>query len=365
MGIVDKIKDIEEEMARTQKNKATEHHLGLLKCKLAKLRSQLLAPESGPGGKGEGFEVTKSGDARVVLVGFPSVGKSTILSELTETKSEQAAYEFTTLTCIPGVLNYNGANVQLLDMPGIIEGAARGKGRGRQVVACARTADLILMMMDATKGDTQRKKLEKELHEVGIRLNEQRPDIYFKVKKGGGVAFNSTVNLTHVTEKMVRSILHQYRIFHAEVLFRQDATVDQFIDILEEGQRSYIPCLYVYNKIDSITMEEVDTLARLPHSVVISCNMNLNMDYLLEKMWEYLNLVRCYTKRHGDPPNFQEALILRQGSTVRDVCRGIHRDFEHQFKTAMVWGRSAKHTPQRVGLGHTLLDEDVIQLVKK
>ncbi|XLR69305.1 hypothetical protein HN51_016399 [Arachis hypogaea] len=94
-------------MERTQKNKATAHHLGLLKAKLAKLRRELLTPSSkGAGGAGEGFDVTKSGDLRVGLVVFPSVGKSTLLNKLTGTFSEVASYEFTTLTCIPGVITY-------------------------------------------------------------------------------------------------------------------------------------------------------------------------------------------------------------------------------------------------------------------
>ena len=68
MGILEKIAEIEAEMARTQKNKATEHHLGLLKGRIARLRTQL--EEGGPKkGAGEGFMVAKSGDARISLIG--------------------------------------------------------------------------------------------------------------------------------------------------------------------------------------------------------------------------------------------------------------------------------------------------------
>ena len=108
MGILEKIKEIEHEMKITQKNKATSSHLGLLKARLCKLRRELLNPDGGKtsSGPGEGFAVAKSGDARVALIGFPSVGKSSLLAKLTNTKSEAAAYEFTTLTCIPGNSTY-------------------------------------------------------------------------------------------------------------------------------------------------------------------------------------------------------------------------------------------------------------------
>lgn len=98
-------------MARTQKNKATEGHIGMLKAKLAKLKRETIEASSKSVGPGDGFEVAKNGDARVGLIGFPSVGKSTMLSKLTETKSRIAEWEFTTLTCIPGVLNYKGAKI--------------------------------------------------------------------------------------------------------------------------------------------------------------------------------------------------------------------------------------------------------------
>lgn len=112
---IQKIQEIEAEMARTQKNKATNAHLGSLKAKIAKLKREIMEPKGGSGGgAGAGFEVTKSGDARVGLIGFPSVGKSTLLSKLTGTHSEVAAYEFTTLTCIPGTFRYKGCKIQLL-----------------------------------------------------------------------------------------------------------------------------------------------------------------------------------------------------------------------------------------------------------
>ncbi|XP_054763031.1 developmentally-regulated GTP-binding protein 2-like [Lytechinus pictus] len=364
MGILEKIAEIEREIARTQKNKATEYHLGLLKAKLAKYRSQLLEPTGKSGAKGEGFDVMKSGDARVALIGFPSVGKSTLLNTLTKTHSESAAYAFTTLTCIPGVIEYNGANIQLLDLPGIIEGAAQGKGRGRQVIAVARTADLVVMMLDANKGDVQKNLLEKELETVGLRLNKQRPNIYFKQKKGGGVSFNSTCTLTKCNEKLVYMILHEYKIFNAEVLFREDCSPDEFIDVIN-ANRIYLPCIYVYNKIDQTSIEEVDRIAHQPHCLVISCEMKLNLDYLLEKVWEYLNLICLYTKKRSHRPDFEEGIIMRRGCSVEHVCHSIHRTLAERFKYALVWGTSTKYSPQRVGLTHLVHHEDVIQVVKK
>lgn len=365
MGILEKISEIEKEIARTQKNKATEYHLGLLKAKLAKYRSELLEPSKGSSSsKGEGFDVMKSGDARVAMIGFPSVGKSTLLNTLTDTKSEAGAYEFTTLTCIPGVIPYNGANIQLLDLPGIIEGASGGKGRGKQVIAVARTADLIIMMLDAAKGEIQKILLEKELETCGIRLNRRKPNIYFKIKKGGGIAFNSTLTLTKMSEKMVQLILHEYKIFNAEVLFREDCTADDFIDVIQ-GNRVYLPCVYVYNKIDCVSLEEVDRLARSDNTCVISCIDKLNLDYLLELIWEELALRRIYTKKRGEPPDFTEAIIMRKGAAVEHVCHRVHRTLVDQFKYALVWGTSTKYSPQRVGISHVLDDEDVIQIMKK
>ena len=223
--------------------------LTLLFCcsKLARLRAQLLEPTPGAGsGGGSGFDVSKSGDARIALVGFPSVGKSTFLSKITKTKSEVAAYSFTTLTAIPGVLEYGGAEIQILDLPGIIEGASEGKGRGRQVISAAKvyrhdhllyhtpsrswhsgvppfhsspltvlqTSDLILMILDATKKAEQRALLEAELEAVGIRLNRDPPNIYLNHKKAGGMKITFQAPPKYIDEKMVYKILRDYKMLN-------------------------------------------------------------------------------------------------------------------------------------------------------
>lgn len=216
-------------------------------------------------------------------------------------------------------------------------------------------------MLDATKGPKPRELLEKELNAVGIRLNRSKPNIYFKVKKGGGITFNATQMLTHLNAKVVEKLLHEFKIFNAEVLVREDATVEDFIDVIL-GNRKYIPALYCYNKVDQISIEEVDRLARQPHTVVVSCEMDLNMEYLVEQIYRNLSLVRVYTKKRGEYPDFDGGLILRKGATIQNVCDLIHKSIKDDFKYALVWGKSAKHSPQRCGLAHFVMDEDVVSL---
>lgn len=254
--------------------------------------------------------MARNGDARVALIGFPSVGKSSLLSHLTATDSQVANFEFTTLTCIPGVLQYKGSKIQVLDLPGIIEGAAHGAGRGKEVIAVARSADAILIVLDAGKEglSKHREILERELETVGIRLNQRPPDVTVsKRKTGGGVKFASTVTQTKLgpdPEKVVSQILREYKLNSADVLAREEITVDQLVDVVQ-GNREYKPCLYLYNKIDTVTIEEVDQLARMPHSIVGSVHKGFNIgqpledDLLKQKLWQYLGLTRVYTKRKG------------------------------------------------------------------
>lgn len=369
MTTVQKIKEVEDEMARTQKNKATSYHLGQLKAKLAKLKRELINPSSGGGGGGGGlgFDVARTGIASVGFVGFPSVGKSTLMSKLTGTHSEVSEIDFTTLTTVPGTVKVHGAPIQILDLPGIIEGAADGRGRGRQVIAVARTCNLIFIVLDVLKPLGDKTIIETELEGFGIRLNKTPPNITVRKKERGGVAITNTVPLTNIDHDEIKAILSEYRLNNCDVAIRQPgANADDLVDVIE-GNRVYIPAIYVLNKIDAISIEELDLLYKIPMSVPVSSREWMNVDELIEKMWETLNLVRVYTKPRGLAPDYSSPVVLRRGKcTIEDFCNNIHKEIAKQLKYAIVWGASAKHARgQKVGLEHVLEDEDVVHISKK
>lgn len=108
---------------------------------------------------------------------------------------------------------YNGAKIQMLDLPGIIQGAKDGKGRGRQVIAVAKQCNLIFIVLDVNKPLTDKRIIEQELEGFGIRINKQPPNIVFRKKDKGGINVTSTVPLTHLDAEVSHNYLFIYIIF--------------------------------------------------------------------------------------------------------------------------------------------------------
>ena len=232
MGIPEKIKAIQVEMARTQINKATEHHIGLLKAKIAKLKREQEADQVKKSSKkSDGFDVKRTGDATVVFIGLPSVGKSTLLNKLTGSKSAIGAFQFTTLTVVPGVLEHRGARIQMLDLPGIIKGASTGKGLGRRILSVARSADIVLLVLDVFQ-PYHEDVLVKELGNIGIRLNQKPPNIVIEKSTTGGIAIAQQVKLKKMSEKLFKEILNVYGYTSARVVIREDIDSEQLIDFV-------------------------------------------------------------------------------------------------------------------------------------
>jgi ribosome-interacting GTPase 1 len=375
MGIPEKIKEIQDQIHRTQINKATEFHIGLLKAKIARLKREMQENVHGKtmhsGGENIGFDVRKTGDATVVLIGLPSVGKSTLLNSLTNAKSRVASYQFTTLTAVPGMLHYRGAKIQLLDLPGIIEGASGGKGFGKRVLSVARSADLILIVLDVFQPH-HLGVLKKELAEGGIRLDEQPPNILIEKTSTGGISVNAQVPIK-ASERLIKEIMRLYGLHNGRLIIREpNLTDDQLIDVLS-GNRIYVPSLIVLNKIDLVNASFVQEVKSKivgnnnknnNNFIAVSADSGINIDVLKEAIYQRLGFIRVYMRPKGGETDFKEPLIIKNGATVQDVCNKIHRNMTKNFRYGLVWGKSAKFAGQKVGLDHKLADEDVLTIAK-
>ena len=366
MGIPEKIKAIQDEIHRTQINKATEHHVGLLKAKIAKLkREQETEQVKKSSKKQDGFDVKRTGDATVVFIGLPSVGKSTLLNRLTGSKSAIGAYQFTTLTVVPGVMNYRGARIQVLDLPGIIKGASTGKGLGRRILSVARSADIVLLVLDVFQ-PYHEDVLINELGNIGIRLNQTPPNIVIEKSTTGGIAVAQQTKLKKMSEKLLKEILNVYGYTSARVVIREDITSEQLIDFIN-GNKTYAKGITILNKIDLVDDKFVKNVSKKLKTDFIptSADSNKNINQLKERIYNELKFIRIYLRPKGGETDFKEPLIVRKGNTVADVCNKLHRNMKKDFRFGLVWGKSVKFGGQRVSLNHVLIDEDVLTVVKK
>jgi len=363
--IEDKIKDIEDEIRKTPYNKATQQHIGRLKAKLSRLREESReAEEARKAGRGGGYySVKKSGDATIILVGLPSVGKSTLLNDLTNAKSKTANYAFTTLTVEPGMMEYKGAIMQILDVPGLVEGASKGKGRGKEVLSVVRSADLVLMRIDVFNLK-QHNVITKELFNAGVRLNSRPPDVKIKRKSKGGITVNATIELTKIDKKTVKGILQEYGYHNANIVIREDVSIDELIDVIS-GNRIYTPGLVALNKVDLVKgdyLNEVSTQLKEEY-LPISATTGKNVEKLKEAIYNKLKFIRVYLKPQGEEADLEEPIILIDGTTIADVCDRLHTQIKTDFRYARVWGSSVKYGGRMVGMGHVLKDEDVLTIV--
>lgn len=356
-----KIKELEEELKKTKYNKATQGHIGLVKAKIALLKEKQESRVQKKTGKSEhGYTVRKSGDATVLLLGFPSTGKSTLLNKLTNQESEVAAYAFTTLSVIPGMLDYKQAKIQILDVPGIVSGAASGKGRGKEVLAVIRNADLVLIIVDIIQPE-QYHAILREVWESDIRINKVRPEVYIKKGSIGGIKIGKTVPLD-VSDTTLKRILQEFRINNADVLIRSVIDVDDFIDCINANKK-YLPAIVCLNKIDLVPAATVSRVKKeINADIAVSAEKSLNLEPLKELIFQRLDFMRIHLKEPRKDADMLKPLIITRNSTIRDVCMKLHRDFVDKFKFARVWGSSAKFPAQKVMLAHVLQDKDVLEI---
>ena len=367
--IKDRIEELETELRNTKVNKRTEMAVGLLKSKISKLKEELEAKLSKGGGKGEGFAVRKEGDATVGLLGKPSVGKSTLLGKVTNKESKIGAYEFTTLDVIPGLLHFKHTNLQILDLPGIINQAADNRGFGKKVLSVVRACDLVVLVVDAKNPIEELEMLLCESEKAKIRFNSQRPNVEIKRMSYGGisVALNNSSEL--IPYGFIKQVLNDMKYVNAEVvIYEKNLSPADFVDACYDNLE-YKRAVVCLNKIDLFWDDEINEKVSLvrkkfPQFDVfgVSAEKSVNLDGFKEFIWGKLGFIWVYLKERKSEPDMQKPLVARYGDTVEKICLKIHKEMLSKFKYAKVKGNSVKFDWQRVGLSHVVEDKDIIEI---
>jgi hypothetical protein len=345
------IEAIEEEIRTTPHHKGTEHHIGRLRARLARLKDEELESSTRKGGGGGGgYAVKKQGDATIVLVGPPSAGKSTLINKLTNAESKVAPYAFTTVTVVPGMMVYQNAYIQILDIPGLIEGAMEGKGEGKRVLSVARGADLLVIMTDTERADLL-STMEKELHGAGIRINQKRPEVLVDKKPGGGVILHTNIR-QDLDKETIKEIAQEFGIKNGDITLKETVTIDSLIDVFSSS-RVYIPAIFVVNKVD---LHDISHVSGEGEVMPISAQEGIGLENFKERVWKALGLARVYLVGPDEKPNYENPIIMRKGQTLKEVAEKIGPDFASDKKLAKIWGEGAQFPGQEVSLTTKVLE---------
>lgn len=293
---------LEEMMQTIPKHKGTEKMQGDIKRKMAKIREGMRS-----GGKGarrkELYKVEKEGAGQVVMVGPPNSGKSQLLGAMTRATPEVADYPFTTRVPLPGMVQWENIQVQLVDMPPIAEETSQS-----WLWAALRLADALLLVLDAGDDDV---------------LTQAEEVIDFM---GSNNVFIKNEGERTLSEKKALCAATKADLPGA----------DDRIGLLGEVLGDHVEIV----PVSALTGQGLDTLAS-------------------RMFFDLLGRIRVYTRPPGKKPNFREPFVLDRGTTVLGAAREIHKEIAETLKYARVWGKGV-FDGQMVPKDHILNDGDII-----
>ncbi|MCX6704469.1 MAG: 50S ribosome-binding GTPase [Candidatus Woesebacteria bacterium] len=351
LTIDEQIAQIEEVLRKTRHHKATNGFIGAMRAKIARLKDREIemSGKSGGGG-GTSFSVKKQGDAMVVLVGPPSAGKSTLINQMTNAESKVAPYAFTTVTVIPGMLKYKEAYIQILDIPGLIEGAKEGKGKGKEVLSVARNADLLIVMTDVKRVGFMTKMVT-ELEGAGIRINQEKPKVIIEKKTEGGLEIFSNIKQV-IDKETIKEIAREYGIINGNITIKEKLSFNRLFDAFSSN-RVYVPAIFVINKVD---MEPNFRNMINGEYVGISADRGEGIGELIKVMWKALKFVTVHLVKPDENLEEGSPIVMRQEQTLRDVALKIGPDFAERVNLVKIWGSRAKFPGQEVSFETKVLE---------
>ncbi len=363
----EKLVALELMLSTIPKHKGTEKMQLQIKRNLSKLKKEVeKEKELKKGGTGgASFFVRKEGAAQVALAGLPNSGKSTILNKLTGKDVGIGHYAFTTVKPTPAMLQYKGIQIQLVDMPGLIEGVSLGKGMGGPLISAIRAVDAIAILVDLSIDPVKDLELIlKELEVKGLRINKKVPNIEIQKIPTGGIEIIGENFLVECNSQDVKKILQEERVHNAIITIKEPVTLTDIFEVLDSSLE-YKKAIIIGTKGDLPGSKE--GLVRLLNHVKnfkiipVSAINNVNLDILPSEIFSILGIIRVYTRSPGREID-NEAMPMKIDSTALDAAKKVHKNLYKNFKFARVWGNSAKFDGQKVGPDHVLRDGDIIEI---
>jgi uncharacterized protein len=366
----EKIKKLQEFMSLFPKHKGTENLRAQVKRKISVLKQEIEDKKQKRTGVATGPRVfvEKEGDAQIVILGPTNVGRSSLLSTLTNSKVAVLNYPYTTTEPTPGMFNYEDLQLQMVETPALMEGSSEGGSWGLQTLTSARNADGLVLMVDLSQNPVEQFKLIiHELEKSKILIKKPRARISIEKKHmGAKLKFIVLGKLVDCDVKDLTRLLKSYGIRDATIKIWGEATLDDVEEAIFEG-KVYRPAIVLANKADHpLAAERLEQLKKVVGKdmkiVPVSCATKDGMDKLGAEIFGILDIVRIYTKEPNKKDASRRPFTIKKGSTVFDLAKRIHSDFYEQFAYAKIWSKRLRFSPQKVGGTFELEDGDTVEI---
>jgi uncharacterized protein len=367
----DKLLRMEEFVSLVPKHKGTMKLCGQVKKQMAVMRRDLEEKKRkgvGRSGGGPKLFVEKEGAAQLALLGMTNVGKSCLLSALTNAKIEISPNPYTTREPVPSIMNFEDIHFQIVEAPAVMEGSADGRAWGLKTLGVARNADGLILMVDLSRDPVGQLSLVLgELEKARILVKKPMGKVEIERKyAGASLRIIQTGRLLGCSMRDIEQLLRDYHVHDAVIKISGDVGLSEIENAIFEST-IYKPAVIVANKLDVKGTEA--NLRRLQRHcdkqfsiVAVSCDNKVGLEKLGETLFKTLDIIRVYTKEPGSKDFTDNPFTLKKGATLRDLAKSIHNDFHQNFAFAKVWADRLVFSPQKVGLGFVLEDRDVVEI---
>ncbi|MEM2341256.1 MAG: GTPase [Candidatus Bathyarchaeia archaeon] len=368
-SIPEKIRLMREFLSLVPKHKGTSKLIANVKHRMAELERELKRSKTHRKASGIGFAIPKEGAGQIVILGPPNVGKSSLLASVTNAKPEISPLPFTTRRPIPGMLQYEDIQFQLIEAPAMVEGAAEGRMGGTQILSLARNADGLILMVDLSNDPVKQiTMLFSELESAGILVEKPEGEVeIIRRGHGAGIQIVGGGILVDCTLERVKALLNSYRITSALIKITGRVSLDDIENSLFSNN-VYKPTLIIANKSDSqnakanLMLLKNELAGRKIPIIVSSCVNNEGLKDIGEAIFKMLKVVRVYTKEPSSKEPSKKPLVVKEGTSVIEVAKKLHSEMYKNFKYARIWGPSAKYPGEKVGSNHILMDGDIVEI---